>query len=127
MSNVAILHFWWHFLHILELYVTFWDQKKYIWLFWAFYAVLSQIRFVVIYRVFWVKLFCLKPCLCKKVVFFHLWAANVFLKELLSMCFFMQLKPHSSQYTLSFLLFSSNCAMCFSGNIDVMNCSKRLS
>ena len=34
-----------------------------IWVFWAFYNVLLQIRFVIIYA--------LKPCSCKKVVFFR--------------------------------------------------------
>ena len=43
-----------------------------IWVFLAFYAVLSQIRFVVIYALFRVKLFWLEPYLCKKV-FLHLW------------------------------------------------------
>ena len=48
--------FWWHFLahfgslcYFLALFCT-------IWLFWAFYAVLSQSRFVIIYSLFLVKL-----------------------------------------------------------------------
>ena len=52
--------------HILELYVTFWLFFCTIWVFWAFFPVLSWIRFVVIYALFRVKLFWLKPCLCKK-------------------------------------------------------------
>ena len=36
------------------------------------YAFWLRIRFVVIYSFFRVKLFWLKPCLCKKVVFLHL-------------------------------------------------------
>ena len=38
-----------------------------VWFFWAFYDVLSQIRLVVIYSLFWVKLFWLKPGSCKKL------------------------------------------------------------
>ena len=48
-----------------------------IWVFWAFYTVLSRIRFVVIYALFRVNLFWIKPCLCKKVVFFHLWPSYI--------------------------------------------------
>ena len=47
------------FWHILELYVT-------LCVFWAFYAVLLRIKFVIIYAVFRVKYFWLKPCVCKK-------------------------------------------------------------
>ena len=61
------------FQHILELYCTFWHFCCTIWVFWAFYADLSRIRFVVIYALFLVKLFLLKPCSCKKVVILHLW------------------------------------------------------
>ena len=42
--------FWWHIFHILEHYVTFWHFT--ILVFWACYAVLSQIRFIVIYALF---------------------------------------------------------------------------
>ena len=50
------------FWHILEFYVTFgifWT----IWVFWAFEAVLLRIRYVVIYTLFRVRHFWLKPCL----------------------------------------------------------------
>ena len=61
-----------HFLEHLELYVTILHFLHYLTLL-GLYAVLSQSRFVVIYAFFWVKLFWLKPFLCKKkVVFFHL-------------------------------------------------------
>ena len=56
---------------LLELYVTFCHFFGTIRVFWAFYAVFSQVRFVVIYAVFGVKYFWLKPCLCKKIVFLH--------------------------------------------------------
>ena len=58
--------FWWHFWHILELHVTFWHFFCTSWIFWAFYAVFSRNRFVVIYALLQVKYFWLKPCLCKK-------------------------------------------------------------
>ena len=56
----------------LGLYVTFGLFFGTIWVFWAFKAVLLHIRFVVIYALFWVNLFLLKPCSCKKIVFLHL-------------------------------------------------------
>ena len=66
--------FWWHFLanfltlcYVLSFFCT-------IWVFWAFYAVLSQVILVVIYALFWVKYFWLKPCLCN---FFCLFACLV--------------------------------------------------
>ena len=68
----ALCFFFAFFLHILEFNDTFWHFFCTIWVFLAIYTVLSWIRFVVIYALFWVKLFWLKPCLCKKVVFFHL-------------------------------------------------------
>ena len=45
------------FCHILELYVTFLAFFCTFWFFSAVYAVLSEIRFVVIYALFWVKYF----------------------------------------------------------------------
>ena len=36
--------------------------------FWAFYAVLSRFRFFVIYALFWLIIFWLNLCLCKKIV-----------------------------------------------------------
>ena len=45
-----------------------------IWVFWAFYAALLRIRFVVIYALFRVKYVLLKTCLCKKIVFLHAWS-----------------------------------------------------
>ena len=57
-------------MHILELNVTFWHCFRTIWVFLAFYAVLSWIRFVVVNTLFWIKLFRLKPCLCKKSCLF---------------------------------------------------------
>ena len=54
VSNVAILHFlvsffgtFWNFIFLFGIFCT-------IWVFWAFSAVLSQIRFVVSYPLFWV-------------------------------------------------------------------------
>ena len=44
-----------------------------IWVFWAFYAVLLRTRFVVIYALFLVKYFWLKPCLWTKIVFLNVW------------------------------------------------------
>ena len=73
MSYVASLRFF------VSFFGTFWNLMLLfcffgtIWVFWAFCAVLLQIRLVVIYAIFWVKLFWLKPCSCKKVVFLHLW------------------------------------------------------
>ena len=55
----------WNFMLLFGIFCT-------IWVFWAFYAVLSQIIFVVIYALLRVKLFWLNPCSCKKVVFLHL-------------------------------------------------------
>ena len=49
------------------LFGIFWT----IWVFWAFYTVLLQIRFVIIYTLFRVKLCWLKPCSCTNVVFLH--------------------------------------------------------
>ena len=73
VSNVAISRFLVAFLltHFGTLcyFLAFFGT---IWVFLAFYAVLSRIRFVVIYALFRVKLFWLKPCSCKKVVFLHL-------------------------------------------------------
>ena len=66
--------FWWYFLAHFGTLCNFLAFFCTIWVFWAFYPVLSQIWFVVIYALFWVKLFWLKPCLCKKVVFLHLWS-----------------------------------------------------
>ena len=72
MSNVVISCFlvvlsgtFWNFMLLFGIFCT-------IWVFWAFYAVLLRIWFVVIYALFRVKLFWLKPCLRKKVVFLHL-------------------------------------------------------
>ena len=74
VSNVAILRFLMAFLgtfwNCMLLVGIFWT----IWVFWAFYTVLLQIRFVVIYALFRVKYFWLKPCLCKKIVFLHVCA-----------------------------------------------------
>ena len=69
-----ILTFWWLLLaHFGSLCVFFWHFFSLtFWLFWAFYAVLSQSRFVLIYALFWAKLFWLKLCSCKNVVFLHL-------------------------------------------------------
>ena len=72
LSNVAILLFLVAFLAHFKTLCYFLAFFCTILVFWAFYAILSQIRFVVIYGLFRVKLFWLKPCSCKKVVFFHL-------------------------------------------------------
>ena len=68
ISRILIAFFgtFWNFIFLFVFFCTIWV------FFWAFYAVLLQIRFVVIYALFWVKLFWLKPCSCKKVVFLHL-------------------------------------------------------
>ena len=72
------------FWHILKLYVTFW---LFFCTIWAFYAVLSRIRFVVIYAIFWVKYLWLKPCLCKQIVFLHVWfSLYVAMSGCLSVC-----------------------------------------
>ena len=55
-----------------------------IWVFWAFYAVLWQIWSVVIYSLFRVKYFWLKPCLCKKKS--GLFACLILLLSLLYLC-----------------------------------------
>ena len=55
MSNGAILRFLVaFFLHIWSFMLLFGT----IWVFWAFYAVLLQTRFGVIYALFWGKIFC---------------------------------------------------------------------
>ena len=61
--------FCWHFWHILELYVTLWHFFGTISVFWAFYAVLSRIRFVVIYSLFSGKIFLAQTILVKNIVF----------------------------------------------------------
>ena len=70
VSNVAISYFLVFFFanfgilcYVLPFFCT-------IWVFWAFYAVLSQIKFVVIHALFWVNLFWLKLCSCKKSCLF---------------------------------------------------------
>ena len=56
----------------VEFFGTFWNFMLLfcifctIWVFGAFYAVLSQVIIVVIFALFGVKYFWLKPCLCKK-------------------------------------------------------------
>ena len=62
---VAFFGTFWNFMLLFGFFLT-------IWVFWAFYAVLLQITFVVIYALFREKLFWLKPCSCKRVVFLHL-------------------------------------------------------
>ena len=56
------------FWHILELYVIFCHFFFTIRVFWTFYAVLLQIRFVVIYALFRKNIFCLNH-ICVKIFF----------------------------------------------------------
>ena len=66
LSNVAILCFLvaFFFAHFKTLDPFFGIFFK------AFFAVLSQLRFVVIYALFWVKYFWRKPYLCNKKIGF---------------------------------------------------------
>ena len=72
VSNVAIsrflVAFFGPFLNFMLLLGIFCN----IWVFWALFAVLLQIRFVIIYALFWVKYIWLKPCLCKDKLSFSL-------------------------------------------------------
>ena len=70
--------FWWHFLAHFGTYVTFWH------LFYIIWGLLGLLRCFVANYIFcnlppfWVKYFLLKPCLCKKVVFLHVWVLVAF-------------------------------------------------
>ena len=71
-----MLQFWAFWLHFLAHFGTLFYFLSFflsltIWVFWAFHAVLSGIRLVVIYSLFWVKYFWHIPYLCKKEVFLH--------------------------------------------------------
>ena len=66
--------------------------------FWAFYAVLSRIRFVVMYALFRVKLIWLKPCSCKQVVFFNLWLMVANNSGLPVVCWSVSIKKKSCLY-----------------------------
>ena len=67
MSRICA--FWWHFFAHFGTLCYFLAFFCTIWLFWTFYAILLQSRFVIIYALLWVSIFWLKPCLCKKLSF----------------------------------------------------------
>ena len=72
VSNGALLRFLLAFFGTLQNFMLlFGIFLNTIWFFLTFYAVLSQIRFVIVYALFRVKYFWLKTCLCKKIVFLH--------------------------------------------------------
>ena len=65
--------FWWHFIAHFGTLCYFFGIFCSILVLLVFYAVLLQIRFVVIYALFQLKYFLLKPCQCKKKFFLHVW------------------------------------------------------
>ena len=73
VSNVPILRFLVAFYAHFETFCYFLAFFCTYQVFGAFYAVFSQIRFVIIFAPFGVKLLWLKPCLFRKFVFLHLW------------------------------------------------------